>query len=72
MENVQREIGVHEKAIETLEREVREMRASLVRIEATLNETKGGIRILLGVATVAGALGALSVKVLATLKAGGQ
>lgn len=70
MDNVHREIGVHEKAIETLEREVREMRASLVRIEATLAETKGGIRILLGVATVAGAVGALMVKVLATLKAG--
>lgn len=69
-DGLHREIGAHDKAIETLEREVREMRAALARIEATLAETKGGIRILLGVATVAGAIGALIVKVLTALKAG--
>jgi hypothetical protein len=63
-------MGAHEKAIETLEREVREMRASLVRIEATLAETKGGVRTLLGVASVAGAVGAGLVKWMTYLKTG--
>lgn len=70
-DSLHREMGAHEKAIETLEREVREMRAALVRIEATLAETKGGIRILLGVASVAGAIGAGIVKLFAALKSGG-
>lgn len=69
-DGIHREIGAHDKAIETLEREVREMRASLIRIEATLAETKGGIRTLLGVASVAGAIGAGLVKVFATIKGG--
>jgi hypothetical protein len=69
-DGIHREIGAHDKAIETLEREVREMRASLIRIEATLAETKGGIRTLLGVASVAGAIGAMLVKVFAALKGG--
>ncbi|CAB4166373.1 hypothetical protein UFOVP840_28 [uncultured Caudovirales phage] len=69
-DSLHREMGAHEKAIETLEREVREMRAALVRIEATLAETKGGVRTLLGVASVAGAVGAGLVKWLAYLKSG--
>ncbi|MEY5099048.1 MAG: hypothetical protein RJA36_1767 [Pseudomonadota bacterium] len=69
-DSLHREMGAHEKAIETLEREVREMRASLVRIEATLAETKGGVRTLLGVASVAGAVGAGLVKWMTYLKTG--
>lgn len=69
-DSLHREMGAHEKAIETLEREVREMRAALVRIEATLAETKGGVRTLLGVASVAGAVGAGLVKVFASMKGG--
>ncbi len=69
-DSLHREMGAHEKAIETLEREMRDVKASLVRIEATLAETKGGVRTLLGVASVAGAVGAGLVKWLAYLKSG--
>lgn len=69
-DSIQRDMGAHEKAIETLEREMRDVKASLVRIEATLAETKGGVRTLLGVASVAGAVGAGLVKWLAYLKSG--
>jgi hypothetical protein len=65
-----RDLGAHDKAIETLERDVREMRAALTRIEATLAETKGGVRTLLAVASVAGAIGAAIVKLFAALKGG--
>jgi len=69
-DSLHREMGAHEKAIETLEREVREMRAALVRIEATLAETKGGVRTLIAVGSVAGAVGAGIVKMFAALKGG--
>lgn len=70
-EHIHREMGAHEKAIETLEREMRDVKASLNRIEATLAETKGGLRTLLAVASVAGAIGAGIVKLFAALKGGG-
>lgn len=68
MSEVHREIGIHEKAIETLEREMKEVKQSLIRIEMTLAETKGGVRTLIAVGSVAGAIGAGIVKVLAFIK----
>lgn len=68
MSEVHREIGIHEKAIETLEREMKEVKQSLIRIEMTLAETKGGVRTLIAVGSVAGAIGAGIVKALAFFK----
>lgn len=69
-DSLHREMGAHEKAIETLEREVREMRAALARIEATLAETKGGVRTLIAVGSVAGAVGAGIMKMFVAFKGG--
>jgi len=69
-DGIHREIGAHEKAIETLEREMRDVKAALARIEATLAETKGSVRMLIGVASVAGAVGAGLVKLFAAFKGG--
>lgn len=68
---LQHSVGRHDEAIENLKGEVREMRAALARIEATLNETKGGVRVLLAVGATGGAIGAAVMKALAYVKGGG-
>lgn len=70
-EDVHRELGAHDEAIVTLKGEVHEIRQSLGRIERTLSETKGGLRMLLAVGSLGGAIGAGLVKGYAMLKGGG-
>jgi hypothetical protein len=63
-----RDIGAHGKAIEMLETEVRAMRRELVAIRELLSETKGGVRMLVAVGSIGGAVGAAFVKFWAMLR----
>lgn len=63
-----RDLGRHDEAIDRLQRDVGEMRDSLRRIESTLSETKGGLRMLIAVGSIGGAIGAVIVKGLAYIK----
>jgi hypothetical protein len=63
-----RDIGAHDKAIEMLEAEVRAMRRELVAIKELLSETKGGVRMLVAVGSIGGAVGAAFVKFWAMLR----
>lgn len=65
-----RDIGAHDKAIEMLEVEVRAMRKELVAIKELLSETKGGVRVLLAVGSVGGAIGAAVIKFISFIKGG--
>jgi phage shock protein A len=69
-DELHRDIGRHDEAIETLKSEVAAMRAQLNRIESTLSQTKGGVRTLIAVGSIAGAVGAAIAKGYAMLKAG--
>lgn len=68
MSELHHAVGRHDEAIDRLQRDVGEMRDSLKRIESTLSETKGGIRVLIGVGALSGAVGASIVKAIAFLK----
>lgn len=63
-----RDIGAHDKDIEMLESEVRAMRRELVAIKELLSETKGGVRMLVAVGSIGGAVGAAFVKFWAMLR----
>lgn len=69
-EDTQFRLGSHEEAIDSLQIEMAAVRASLARIEAALSEAKGGVRMLMTVGAVGGAVGAGLVKLVASLKAG--
>ena len=63
-----RDIGAHDEAIETLKNEVRAMRKELSEIKVLLSETKGGVRMLVAVSSIGGAVGAAFVKFWAMLR----
>jgi len=63
-----RDIGAHHEAIETLKDEVRAMRKELSQIKVILSETKGGLRVLLSVGSIGGAIGAAAVKFISMMK----
>ncbi|HRC61589.1 MAG TPA: hypothetical protein PLX85_00010 [Dehalococcoidia bacterium] len=63
-----RDIGKHEAQIEALQQDVHAMREDLTEIKALLNQTKGGMRVLIGVGSIGGAVGAALVKFIAMLK----
>lgn len=65
-----RDIGAHDEAIETLKDEVRAMRKELSEIKLILSETKGGLRMLVTVGSIGGAVGAAVVKFIGALKGG--
>lgn len=65
-----RDIGAHDEAIETLKADVRAMRMELGEIRLLLSETKGGIRMLVGVGSIGGAIGAALMKFVAFVKGG--
>lgn len=69
-DELHRDVGRHDEAIETLKSEVAAMRAQLNRIESTLSQTKGGVRTLIAVGSIAGAVGAALMKGIAILKGG--
>lgn len=65
-----RDLGRHDEAIDTLKADMITVKQSLTRIESTLAEHKGGIRMLITVGGIGGAIGAGAVKALALLKGG--
>lgn len=62
------DMGAHREAIETLKKEVCGIRYTLDEIKSLLSETKGGVRMLIGVGAVGGAVGAGFMKFLAFIK----
>lgn len=70
MAEFERDIGRHDEAIVGLKIEVHAMRRDLADIKATLAETKGGVRTLLTVASIGGALGAGFAKFVDMIKGG--
>ncbi|MFM7012457.1 MAG: hypothetical protein ACKO0Z_24540 [Betaproteobacteria bacterium] len=71
MNDLSRDLGRHDADIDTLKKDMADVKVTLSRIEATLHETKGGVRTLLAVGGVAGAVGAGIVKFVGTIKGGG-
>lgn len=67
-DTIHRDIGRHDEAIETLKEEVSEMRKDLAEIKAILSQAKGGWRTLVAVGSIAGAIGAAIVKLIAMMK----
>lgn len=70
MTELLRDIGAHDEAIETLKSEVRAMRRDLNDIKVLMSETKGGLRVLLAVGSVGGAIGAGIMKFFGMVKGG--
>ena len=62
------DMGAHREAIITLKSEVSCIRQQLSDIKDLLSETKGGVRMLVSVGAVGGAVGAAIAKLLAHLK----
>lgn len=60
-DEIMRDLGAHGAKIERLERDV-------AAIRQTLDQTRGSVKMLVGVASVSGAVGAGFVKALAWLK----
>jgi hypothetical protein len=69
-EDIHSMLGAHGEAIKTLKEEVHLIREATGRIETTLSETKGGVRTLMAVGAVGGAIGATFSKLVAMLKGG--
>lgn len=69
-DELHRDIGRHDEAIETLKAEVAAMRADLAEIKTMMAQAKGGWRTLMAVAGIAGTIGAGLMKMLATFKSG--
>lgn len=69
-DDIQRDIGAHGAKLERLEADVSEIRSDVAAIRRTLDQTRGSVMMLVGVASVSGAVGAGFVKVLAWLKGG--
>jgi len=61
---IHQQLGHHEASISALKDDVREIKADVKMVLETLAQTKGGVRTLLGVATLGGALGALLSKLI--------
>jgi hypothetical protein len=58
-----RELGRHDADIETLKREVHELRMEVHKIAVMLSEAKGGWRMMMAVAGLSGMLGAGATKI---------
>lgn len=61
-DEIQRSLGRHEAEIESLQKDLLDLKVDVKIILATLSEARGGWKTLLLVAGVAGAVGALGVK----------
>lgn len=70
MADVSRDIGRHDEAIGNLKEDMHAMRVDIAEIKEILAETKGGIRMLVGVASIGGMIGAALVKAIAFVKGG--
>ena len=58
MTDLSRDIGAHEEAIDTLKTEVAALREDIAEIKEMIAGTKGSVRMLVGIGTVAATLGA--------------
>lgn len=67
-DEIHRDIGRHDEAIENLKTEVAAMRVDVAAIKSMMEQTKGGWKTLLAVGTLAGGVGAWVVKIFATAK----
>lgn len=70
MSDYLRYIGAHDEAIETLKDEVRAMRRELSEIKKLLSKAEGGLRMLVTVGTIGGAVGAAIAKFFSMIKGG--
>lgn len=70
MSEIERDLGRHDADIETLKSNVQAIRVDLDEIKEILQQTRGGWKVLLGVASTAGVVGAALGKLL-TFKVGG-
>lgn len=68
---IERDIGRHDEAIETLKNEVSALRTDIAEIKSILASARGGWRTLLAVGGIAGAVGAAIFKFIGTVKGGG-
>lgn len=69
-DDTQRVIGEHDAHIDQLRKDMRETRDAVARIEKQLATAQGGVRMLIAVGSIGGAIGAGLVKLWATLKGG--
>ncbi len=67
-QELHRDLGRHDEAIETLKSEVTALRADIAEIKELLSQTKGGVRTLIAVGSIAGAIGAAIAKGFTMLK----
>lgn len=67
-DDLQRYVGRHDEAIETLKDDVRAIRKDLDEIKLLLSETKGSVRVLIAVGSIGGAVGAAVMKSISLLK----
>lgn len=67
-DDLQRYVGRHDEAIETLKDDVRAIRKDLDEIKLLLSETKGSVRVLIAVGSICGAVGAAVMKFISLLK----
>lgn len=67
-DDLQRYVGRHDEAIETLKDDVRAIRKDLDEIKLLLSETKGSVRVLIAVGSIGGAVGAAVMKFISLLK----
>ena len=69
-EEIARDLGAHDEAINTLKAEVAAMRGDLAEIKATLAKTQGAWRALLGVSAFSSAITAAAFKVWGMMEGG--
>lgn len=67
-DDLERYVGRHDEAIETLKDEVRAIRKDLDEIKLLLSETKGSVRVLIAVGSICGAVGAAVMKFISLRK----
>lgn len=67
---IYRDLGAHEAQITQLQADVKALRTDVAEIKALLEQTRGSVKMLMLVGSVAGAVGAIIVKVAAWLKGG--
>lgn len=67
-DDLERYVGRHDEAIETLKDDVRAIRKDLDEIKLLLSETKGSVRVLIAVGSIGGAVGAAVMKFTSLLK----
>ena len=60
--DISRDLGRHDEAIDTIKSELHELRCDVHEIKGMISETRGGIRILVAVGSVSGAVGAFITK----------